>query len=64
MSTKEILYEQLEKLPESLLKKIFEHISLLQISQVKENAETYQLSEPSLSKDWMKKEEDKAWRNL
>lgn len=64
MSTKELLLEKLEKLPESLLKKVLDYISSLQSYQVKENVESYKLSESSLSKDWLKKEEDEAWQNL
>lgn len=64
MSTKELLLEKLEKLPESLLEKVLDYISSLQSYQVKENVESYKLSESSLSKDWLKKEEDEAWQNL
>jgi hypothetical protein len=64
MCTKELLVEQIDKLPESLLEKVLEYIRLLQTNLVKEKIETLAISESALKKDWLKPEEDEAWQNL
>jgi hypothetical protein len=64
MCTKELLVEQIDKLPESLLEKVLEYIRLLQTNLVKEKIETLTISESALKKDWLKPEEDEAWQNL
>jgi len=64
MCTKELLVEQIDKLPESLLEKVLEYIRSLQTNLVKEKIETLAISESALKKDWLKPEEDEAWQNL
>ncbi len=64
MCTKELLVEQIDKLPESLLEKVLEYILSLQTNLVKEKIETLAISESALKKDWLKPEEDETWQNL
>jgi hypothetical protein len=64
MCTKELLVEQIDKLPESLLEKVLEYIRSLQTNLVKEKIETLAISESALKKDWLKPEEDETWQNL
>ena len=64
MCTKELLVEQINKLPESLLEKVLEYIRSLQTNLVKEKIETLAISESALKKDWLKPEEDETWQNL
>ena len=64
MCTKELLVEQIDKLPESLLEKVLEYICSLQTNLVKEKIETLTISESALKKDWLKPEEDETWQNL
>lgn len=64
MCTKELLAEQIAKLPESLLEKVLEYIRSLQTNLVKEKIETLTISESALKKDWLKPEEDETWQNL
>ena len=64
MSTKELLIQQIENLAETELQKILDYISLIKSSKIKDEIESYKLSESSLSKDWLREEEDEAWKNL
>ncbi|HEC39665.1 MAG TPA: DUF2281 domain-containing protein, partial [bacterium] len=49
---------------ESLIDEILEHIIFLKNRSLKEKRELILMSESSLSKDWLKPEEDKAWQDL
>jgi hypothetical protein len=57
MTNKELL---MEKLPDRYVEKVLEFISCLE----KSNLETAILSESSLEKDWLKPEEEEAWKDL
>ena len=50
MCTKELLVEQIDKLPESLLEKVLEYILSLQTNLVKEKIETLAISESALKR--------------
>ncbi len=60
MTNKELLIEKLENLPDRYVEKVLEFISCLE----KSNLETAILSESSLEKDWLKPEEEEAWKDL
>ena len=57
MTNKELL---MEKLPDRYVEKVLKFISCLE----KSNLETAILSESSLEKDWLKPEEEEAWKDL
>jgi len=61
MNTKELIIQRIEKLPEECLDEVLDFISLL---EEKGDIELAILSESSLGKDWLKPEEDKAWKDL
>ena len=64
MSKKDTIISELNNLPESLIDEILEHIIFLKNRSLKEKRELILMSESSLSKDWLKPEEDKAWQDL
>ena len=61
MNTKQLIMHKIEKLPKDHLEKVLDFISLLEKGNKLELAV---LSESSLKKDWMKPEEDEAWKDL
>jgi hypothetical protein len=64
MGTKELLLSEIEKSPEPLLTEVLDFIHFLKAKIVREKLEIAIMSESSLSKDWLKPEEDEAWQNL
>ena len=60
MSRKELLLNEINRIPEPL---IFIRFLKSKIKSKKQN-DTAILSITSLKKDWLKPEEDKAWENL
>jgi len=65
---KEILAKKIEKLPLDLLEEVANYIDYIEFREAKENQLGIQnitlASEKSLSKDWLKPEEDEAWEHL
>ena len=41
-----------------------DHVELRPLSELEEKFRCYNLSKKSLSKDWLSKEDEKAWKNL
>jgi hypothetical protein len=65
MTIKEQITQELERLPESVLKEVLDFVQFLQTKhQQKEILEIMMMSESSLAHDWLKPEEDTAWQNL
>lgn len=68
MINKEILAKKIEKLPLDLLEEVANYIDYIEFREAKENQLGIQnitlASEKSLSKDWLKPEEDQAWEHL
>lgn len=68
MINKEILAKKIEKLPLDLLEEVANYIDYIEFREAKENQLGIQnitlASEKSLSKDWLKPEEDEAWEHL
>lgn len=63
MVTKESILNEIEKIPEPLLKEVLDFIRFLKTKSV-EGVETAIASESSLRKDWLRPEEDEAWAGL
>ncbi|MFH1773599.1 MAG: DUF2281 domain-containing protein [Methanobacteriota archaeon] len=63
MVTKELILNEIEKIPEPLLKEVLDFIRFLKTKSV-EGVETAIASESSLRKDWLRPEEDEAWTDL
>jgi len=64
VTKKELLLNEIEQVPESLLDEVLEFINFLKAKIIKERLDTAIASETSLRKDWLRPEEDEAWRNL
>lgn len=64
MTKREILYNEIEEIPESLLDNVIDYISSLKLKMSQGKLDTAILSESSLAKDWLKPEEDEAWKDL
>ena len=58
---KELVLKEVENMPDILVDEILDFILFLKIKSSKEIAETLIISESSLSKDWLKPEEEEAW---
>ncbi len=64
MSTKEMLLNEIEEVPEPLLAEVLDFVCFLKAKISREKLATAIGSESSLSKDWLKPEEDEAWHDL
>jgi hypothetical protein len=64
MSVKDLTLKKIEKLPEQYLSEVPNLIRFLEIKTQEEKMETIIISETSLKKDWLRPEEDEAWRDL
>lgn len=68
MINRKILTKKIENLPLALLEEVANYISYIEYREQKNiplNIQDITLaSEESLAKDWMKSEEDQAWKHL
>jgi hypothetical protein len=64
MSTKDILINEIQEIPEPLLSEVLDFVHFLKSKVASEKFEILITSESSLSKDWLKPEEDEAWQDL
>jgi len=64
MKEEEAVMHEIEGLPSALLQEVVDFIHFLKVRVVQERSETAILSETALEKDWLRPEEDEAWRDL
>ena len=64
MTQKDILLKEIEDTSDDLLKETLDYLLFLKYKRENEILETTLLSESSLAKDWLRVEEDEAWKNL
>ncbi len=64
MSKKEAVIKEIEQIPEPFLEEVLDFVRFLKAKIFKQRLDTAIASESSLKKDWLKPEEDEAWRNL
>ncbi len=64
MKEKEAVIREIEDLPATLLDEVLDFARFLKLRAAQENAETALLSERVLGRDWLRPEEDEAWRDL
>ena len=64
MTTKELILSEIKKIPEPLLEEVLDFIRFLETKVLEQKMETAIASESSLKRDWLRPEEDEAWRNL
>ena len=64
MNTRDLVIHESQQMPETLLQEVLDYMRFLRTKYNLEKLETAVLSESSLNKDWLSKEEDEAWQNL
>jgi hypothetical protein len=64
MEAKELIFKEIENVPEPYLIEILDFIRFLKLKAVEQKMELAIASESSLKKDWLKSEEDEVWKDL
>jgi hypothetical protein len=64
METKDLIQKEIESFPEPYLEEILDFVLFLKGRASNKRLETAIMSEPILSKDWLRPEEDEAWKDL
>jgi hypothetical protein len=64
MTTKDLIWQELDKAPEDVLAMVLSFVQFLNTTQAQERFETALLSESALGKDWLLPEEEEAWQHL
>jgi hypothetical protein len=64
MEVKELIAREIENVPEPYLMEILNFIRFLENRALEQKMELALASESSLKKDWLKPEEDEAWKDL
>lgn len=64
MSKKELLIKEIEHTPDELMDELLDFVRFLQTKTLKQKSETALASEAVLRRDWLRPEEDEAWRDL
>lgn len=64
MGVKELIFKEIENVPEPYYIEILDFIRFLEAKALEQKRELAIASETSLEKDWLKAEEDEAWRDL
>ena len=64
MGNKEAVIKEIEEIPEPLLEEVLDFVHFLKAKIAKERLDTAVASESVLKKDWLKPEEDEAWRGI
>lgn len=64
MEVKKLISKEIENVPNTYLIEILDFIRFLETKALEEKMEPAIVSESSLKKDWLKSEEDEAWKDL
>ena len=64
MTKKDAVMNEIEQIPEPFLEEVLDFVHFLKSKITKERSGAAIASESSLKKDWLKTEEDEAWKNL
>lgn len=64
MGSKDALLHEIESMSEPLLAEILDFVRFLKAKAVRDRVETAMASEEVLARDWLRVEEDEAWRDL
>lgn len=64
MEEKKLIVKEIENIPEPYLIEILDFIRFLKTKALEQRMELALASEVSLKKDWLKPEEDEAWKDL
>lgn len=64
VTKKEQLLQEIGQAPDPFLDEVIDFIHFLKMKAIQEKTGGVTISESSLKKDWLKPEEEEAWRNL
>lgn len=64
MTARDILAEELQHVPEPLLDEVIDFVRYLRAKAARERMESALIAESGLHKDWLRPEEEDAWRDL
>ena len=64
MRDKERVIREIDQLPEPMLQQVLDFVRSLKSKSTRGSLETALFSETVLRMDWLKPEEDEAWRDL
>lgn len=64
MEEKELIVKEIENMPEPYLIEVLDFIRFLKTKALEQKMALVLASESSLKKDWLKPEEDEAWKDL
>ena len=64
MTTRDRVLREIQKMPETMLGEVLDFVVFLETKISGSKTNLASVSEASLKKDWLKPEEDKAWRTL
>lgn len=64
MNAKDLIIKEIDQVPEHILEEVLDFLRFLKTKQTQDKLSTTLLSESALQKDWLRPEEDKAWRDL
>jgi hypothetical protein len=64
MELKEQIVLEIDKIPESYLEEVYDFLKFLQTKSLKTSLEPSLLSEEILKQDWLRPEEEEAWKDL
>ena len=64
MSTRELIEQEITKLPEPLQREVYDFARFLRHKKAEDSFNGLLLSETALTKDWNTPEEDAAWASL
>lgn len=64
MTQKELIIKRVEEVPNALLGELADFLRFLKMKAAEEKSSSALMSESSLKKDWLRPEEDEAWKDL
>jgi len=64
MQAKERLLHEIDEIPDFLLEEVLDFVQFLKSKHLQNKLEISVMSESALAKDWLRPEEDEAWRDL
>jgi len=64
MRKKELLLHEIEHIPNALLDELLDYVEFLKLKTARKRMGDTIASEASLKRDWLKAEEDEAWKSL
>lgn len=64
MTQKELIIKDVEEIPDALLDELADFLRFLKMKAVEEKFSSALMSESSLKKDWLRPEENEAWKDL